>query len=94
MVKRFAKVASHLYILISGKNATHKKKIVKWTPECHQGFEELKKLCTSTPILAFADFTKQFELYTDANVISLGTILYQKQQGIKKVIGYASCALS
>ena len=45
---------------------------------------------TSFPILAYPDFSQPFSLFTDASKIGLGAILYQKQNGIFKVIGYAS----
>ena len=54
----------------------------------------LKVLCTSAPILAFADFTKPFKLHTDVSTIGLGAILYQEQDGKDRVIVYASRALS
>ena len=53
-----------------------------------------KELCTSTSILAYADFGKPFKLHTDASVLSLGAVLYQEQDGIEKVISYASQSLS
>ena len=33
---------------------------------------------------------KPFKLHTDASVLGLGAILYQEQDGVKKVISYAS----
>ena len=47
------------------------------------------ELCTSTPILAFADFKKPFRLHTDATILSLGAVLYQEQDGVEKVVSYA-----
>ena len=44
------------------------------------------ELCTTTPILAYANFGKPFKLHTDAS----GAILYQEQDGVEKVISYAS----
>ena len=51
-------------------------------------------MCTSTPILAYADFGKPFKLHTDASVLGLGAVLYQEQDGVEKVISYASQSLS
>ena len=42
----------------------------------------LKEICTSTPILAYADFSKPFELYTDVWTLGLVPILYQNQDGL------------
>ena len=51
-------------------------------------------MCTTTPILAYADFTKPFKWHTDASVLGLGVVLYQVHKGIEKVISYASRSLT
>ena len=71
-----------------------RKTLVDWDEACQATFEKLKDLCTTTPILGFADFTKPFYLHTDASVKGLGAVLYQKQEGGERVISYASRALS
>ena len=50
--------------------------------------------CAQAPILAYADFFLSFELFIDASGIGLGAILYQTQEGKKRVIAYASRTLS
>ena len=54
------------------------------------------KALTSAPVLAYADFTKPFELHTDAASSSgLGAFLHQKDdQGVLRVIASASRSLS
>ena len=49
---------------------------------------------TESPILAYADFKAPFVLHTDASGDGLGTVLYQVQNGQKRVIAYASRSLS
>ena len=93
-IKQYAKVTHPLYHLISGDNATLRKKKVRWTEKCQQAFIALKALCISVLILAFADFTKPIKLHTDASTTGLGAILYQEQDGTNQVIGFASQALS
>ena len=61
--------------------------------ECQTAFDQLKELCTNTPILTYADFTKSFKLHTDASVLGLGAVLYQVHKGLEKVISYASRSL-
>ena len=51
-------------------------------------------MCTTTPILAYADFGKLFKLHTDASVLCLGAVLYQVQDRVEKVISYASRSLT
>ena len=54
----------------------------------------MQRLCTESPILAFADFKAPFILHTDASGDGLGAVLYQVQEGQKRVITYASWSLS
>ena len=42
-------------------------------------FQSLKQACMSAPVLAFADYTKDFLLKTDAFKEGLGVVLSQKQ---------------
>ena len=72
-----------------------KKKLVEWDEQCQKAFDALKYLCTSTPILAYADYKRDFQLHTDACERGLGGVLYQKDEnGLQRVIGYASQSLS
>ena len=93
-IKGYVKVTWPFYNQISGDNATRKKEKVKWTEECQEALVMLKALCTSAPILAFADFTRPFKLHTDASTTRLGAVLYQDEDRNNWVIGYAIWALS
>ena len=75
-IKKYAQVAKPLYKLMSGENASRKCNPIKWNLECQTAFDQLKELCTTTPVLAYADFTRSFKLHTDASVLSLGAVLY------------------
>ena len=44
--------------------------------------------------MAYPDFSIPFVLLIDASQEGLGAVLYQKQQGKMRVIGYASRTLS
>ena len=80
---------------MSGENANKKKALVEWTNECHQAFEQLKQLCSQTPILAYANYKKPFKLHTDASENVLGAVLYQEQDdGPDGILAYASWTLS
>ena len=48
----------------------------------------------SAPILGYANFELPFEIHTDASGTALGAVLYQEQDGFKKVISYASRGLT
>ena len=92
-VKDFSKITRPLSELIPG-TSKKKKKITKewvWKDEQQKVFDNLKKkIMTQPPVLAYPDFSKEFELHTDASTIGLGAVLYQDG----KVIAYASRALT
>ena len=54
----------------------------------------LQSLCTEPHILAYVDFKAPFVLHTDASGDGLGVVLYQVQDGQKRIIAYASRSLS
>ena len=60
---------------------TSKKTFIEWTEAADSAFEHLKKLCTSTPILAYPDYQLPFVLHTDSSSEGLGAVLHQKQKG-------------
>ena len=81
--------------MVSGENPNKKKTLVEWTAECQQAFEQLKQLCSQTPILAYANYRKPFKLHTDTSENGLGAVLYQKQDdGTDCLIAYTSWTLS
>ena len=70
------------------------KKDWQWGSEQDTAFETLKTHLVSSPILGYADSTLPYELHTDASGDSLGAVLYQEQNGAKRVISYASRGLN
>ena len=92
---KYAKIARPLNKLISSENAKKKHKKVEWGNEQEQAFQQLKEVCTKTPVLAYADYKKLFRLNTDASALGLGSVLYQRQEDDTFcVIAYASRSLS
>ena len=60
-----------------------------------KAFEMLKQACMNSPVLAFADYTKDFLLETDASKEGLGAVLSQKQEdGQFHPVAYGSRALT
>jgi hypothetical protein len=53
---------------------------------CHEAFQTLKKLLTTSPVLAQPDITKPFNVYCDASSTGLGGVLMQED----RVISYSS----
>ena len=93
-VHGYAKVARPLHDSVSGKNAK-KRSVVEWTEDCERSFNQLKKLCSNTPVLAYPDYKQKFKLYTDASENGLGAVLTQiKEDGLERPVAYASRTLS
>ena len=76
-IPKFVQVAHPLHELTLAENTGKKKAAIKWDSRCQQAFDDLKTLCTTAPILAYADFTKPFKLHTNACGTGLGAVLYQ-----------------
>ena len=94
-IRGCANVAKPLNTLISGDNTNHKKAPIEWTNKCQVAFDKLKELCTNTPILAYANYKKPFQLQTDASDLGLGAVLYQRDNDNRqRVIAFASHSLS
>ena len=53
-------------------------KAYEWGPECQEAFASLKKAMTSELVLVLPDYTKPFEVYTDASDVSIGGFLMQE----------------
>jgi hypothetical protein len=57
-----------------------------WSETCDDAFEHLKKLLTTSPVLAQPDTMKSFDVYCDASRTGLGGVLMQEG----RVISYSS----
>ncbi|KAL2102866.1 hypothetical protein ACEWY4_002034 [Coilia grayii] len=91
-ISGFSCIAAPLHKLLQGTTGTKMTRI-QWTEDCQEAFEQLKQALLQAPILAFADFTLPFILYTDASFHGLGAVLAQVQEGKERVIAYASRSL-
>jgi hypothetical protein len=49
-----------------------------WSKECDEAFQTLKKLLTTSPVLAQPDIAKPFDIYCDASSTGLGCVLMQE----------------
>jgi hypothetical protein len=58
----------------------------EWSSKYNEAFEQLKKLLTTTPVLAQPGIEKPFDVYCDALGIGIGCVLMQEG----RVIAYAS----
>nr|AAT69617.1 putative polyprotein [Oryza sativa Japonica Group] len=65
-IENFSKIARPMTQLLK------KDEKFKWSAECNQSFEELKKRLVSAPVLILPDQTKDFQVYCDASRQGLG----------------------
>ena len=78
-----------------GENAGKKKAAIQWDDRGQYIFDDLKRLCTTAPILAYVDFTQPLKFYTNACGSGLGAVLYQTcGDGMDTVIAYDSRSLT
>jgi hypothetical protein len=68
-IEGFSKIARPMTALLA------KKVEFKWTSECQESFEALKKKLTTTPMLIVPDVNKPFSVYCDASYTGLGCVL-------------------
>ena len=87
-IQGFASIARPLHKL------TEKDAPFQWDKECQASFDQLKKALSEAPILAYPNQEKDVILDTDASGEAVGAVLSQQQDGVEKVVGYFSKALS
>jgi hypothetical protein len=64
------------------KKNTTKKKPWQWESIHQQAFDNIKATIAKEVILAYPDFTKPFEIYTDASTMQLGSVITQGNRPI------------
>ena len=78
-IKNYACIAKPLNDILEGEASKMKSEAITLPSEAMEAFERLKMCCMTVPILAFANFEKEFQLETDVSSEGLGTVLSQKQ---------------
>nr|CAH66749.1 H0409D10.7 [Oryza sativa] len=79
-IENFSKIARPMTRLLQ------KEVKYKWTEDCEQSFQKLKKRLVTAPVLILPDSRKDFQVYCDASRLGLGCVLMQEG----KVVAYAS----
>lgn len=75
-IPRYAKIASPLTALLKMDQP------FQWTPMCQSAFDKLKVALVSDPILKFPDFSKPFEVITNASGFAIGGVLMQEGHAV------------
>ena len=95
-VKGFARIVrplNDMLVGVSTKKPTRKRMPFEWGEVQQRAFETIIEKLSNPPVLVYADYKKSFKLHTDASSSGLGAVLYQQQDGIDRVIAYASRSL-
>ena len=79
-IRGFMRIAQPLNEHLVGEGASRKSEQVSLSGEALEAFQALKQACMNSPVLAFANYTKNFLLKTDASKEGLGEVLSQKQE--------------
>ena len=67
---------------------------VNWEPKHQTALNTLIDQVTTPPLLAYPEYSSPFIVHTDASQEGLGAVLYQTQNGIMRVIAFASRTLT
>ena len=86
-IRNFAEIARPLY------NLMKKGQRFEWGDAQEAAFQELKQCLTTAPVLASPIDGGRFVLDTDASSHAVAAILHQEQDGVLRVISYASRVL-
>ena len=82
-IKGFTWIAQQLNKHLAREGASRKSEWVLLSEDALEAFQALKQACMSSPILAFADYTRDFLLKTDTSKEALGAVLSRnKQKGV------------
>ena len=83
-IKYFSEMAAPMINLTKGNitKRTASKTRIQCSTECQKSFDELKEALTSSSYLVMPDFTKPFEVITDASDFALGAILLQEGKAV------------
>ena len=84
-------IAQPLNEHLAGEGASRKSEWVSLSKEALEAFQALKQACMNSPVLAFANYTKDFLPEIDASKEGLGAVLSQKQEdGQFHLVAYGS----
>ena len=54
----------------------------QWTDKCQEAFAKIKSIIAKETLLAYPDFSKPFEIHTDASKVQLGAVISQDNKPI------------
>ena len=79
-IKGFAQIAQLLNEHLAREGASKKTEWILLSEDALEAFQALKQACKNSPVLAFADYTKDFLLETDTSKEGLGAVFPRNRQ--------------
>ena len=73
---------SHILEPFTAISAGKKGTKIKWTSELETAFKEVKKMVCQETLLTYPDWTKPFDIHTDASDYQLGAVIFQQGKPI------------
>jgi hypothetical protein len=70
------------------------KKTFRWTDAAQKAFDDLKTAIDQPLLLHRPDASREYVLQTDASGLGVAAVLYQEEDGQRKIISYASARLN
>ena len=67
---------------IGWRNENHEENPWRWDPIHQEAFDNIKATIAKEVVLAYPDFSKPFEIYTDASTMQLGAVITQDNRPI------------
>ena len=92
-VDHLGDITAPLYSIVDNYQTT-KNKLINWTPELSETYENVKKKVANCPKLFFINDIDPIVLSTDASNIGIGAYLYQEREARKNPIRFISKTLS
>ena len=105
-MKDFSKKMKPMYDLLADKDDVKKKSgkkvgqkynskaLVEWNEKHQEILDQMIEYLKSPQVMAYPNFDLPFFITTDASNEGLGSVLYQAQDGVDRVVSYASRTLS
>ncbi|XP_054800138.1 uncharacterized protein LOC129304486 [Prosopis cineraria] len=75
-IKGYSTIAAPLTDLLK------KNKSWQWSQDCQDAFEKLKQMVVQEPVMSLPDYSKPFEVHTDASDFAIGGVLMQERHPI------------
>ncbi len=71
---------AHILKPLTDQSGLKKRAPIKWTAEMQKAFDKMRLLMAADALIAYPDYNKWFDVYTDASDFQLGTCIIQEER--------------